>query len=537
MAEIDGTKGAGSLRKALSLLEIVRTQPNGMSMQDLVAASGLARPTAYRMVGALTEEAFLSQDSETKAVSLGPKLLELAQSVWRDQDLRGVARGELALLARRTGATALLMVRSQNMMTCIELSKSEPALQDWHVGTALPVNNCAGGMAVLAFGDWEQLDHELESLGVADPRAFKSRLGVARSRFYATDNPMTPTGLAGVAAPVFDFSGVPVAAICLYGDATSSLHDLGAAVVQAARNISRARGGYPFGLEISLDQFATPDRNVTCLADSHCLIGDNPIVEHNQLIWVDILAPAAIYLNEETGEIRRRPMSEVVGALLHLEPGRFLAAQQSRLSILDLEGTEIWQRSAPGLQPGFRYNDGAIDSEGRIWLGVMDMAATSGTGQLHCYEELDGDPSTLPGFSLPNGIAFSEGGERMYVIDSMERTLSIFTYDKKTSAAYLEQRVELLARQSGRPSGLARGPGNSLFTCHWDGGKILQITSDGRCIDEFHVPVPRPSGVTYDEGNNRLIVTSARARLSEADVDAFPLSGGTFSITLDRDGQ
>lgn len=532
MAQTDATKGAGSLRKALSLLDISKNKPEGVQLADLVRASGLTRPTVYRMVAALTEEGFLRQDDLSRRITLGPKLLELAQGVWRETDLRESARAELDRLAGETGATALLMVRSDYMATCIELSEGNANRTGWRIGETLPVIECAGGMAMLAYGNWGQLDLELERLNVSDAKEIKSRLGVSRSRFYAIDHSPTALGQAGVAAPIFDFSGAPVAAVCLYGDSGSSLHELGAAVVRAARTISRRRGGYPFGIDVPVSVPSHVNPNTVCLAETQCLIGDNPIQEDDRILLIDILAPAILSLDETTSTIKRTPVGEVVGALIPLGEKKYLTAQQTRLSVVDPDGKELWTRSAPGLPAGFRYNDGAIDAEGRIWLGAMDMATSRGTGLLHRYDTLEAEPSTLPGFSLPNGIVFSERGDRMYVVDSMEKTLAEFDYDLSSGSAHLIQRIELLVGETGRPSGLCRGPDNTFFTCHWDGAEIVQIDTLGRKIASHSVPVPRPSGVAYDATRQQLIVASARVRLSDADVDSYPLSGALFAVRL-----
>ncbi|WP_168201234.1 SMP-30/gluconolactonase/LRE family protein [Qingshengfaniella alkalisoli] len=533
MATVE-TKGADSLRKALNLLDIVKDRPGGAEMRDLVAASGLSRPTAYRMVAALTEEGFLKLDDSTRRITFGPKLLALAQGIWSDTDLRGGSRNELTRLAQETGATALLMVRSGGWASCIDLVEGQRGGHGWQVGMVRSVTQCAGGLAILAYGDWSDLDRRQKDLDVDDPRQLKSTLGVVRSRFYAVDTLANESGNMGVAAPIFDISGRAVGAVCLYGDAQASLHALGSAVVQAARDISEARGGYPFDISLPTLAISNDLDGVDLIADSQCLIGDNPCFDDERLFWIDILGPSLYRLDRAGEEPVCLNQTEVAGALLRLGPGRMLLAQQTRLALLDGSGNETWQRRVSGLPPGFRYNDGALDPVGRIWLGAMDMAVSRSTGLLHRYDDLDASPISLPGFSLPNGISFSPDYERMFVVDSMEKLLCVFDYDADIGAATLRERITLLEDCDGRPSGLAPGPDGTFFTCHWDGGAVLQIDSIGRTISSYSVPVPRPSGLVYDGENDRLIVTSARVRLSETDTARFPKAGGTFAVPLSK---
>jgi sugar lactone lactonase YvrE len=250
------------------------------------------------------------------------------------------------------------------------------------------------------------------------------------------------------------------------------------------------------------------------------------------VFWIDILGPSFLRLDNSSAPVIETGLTEVVGALLRLPDGTFLIAQQTQLAILDKAGQQIWSRAAAGLPAGFRYNDGAIDARGRVWLGTMDMATSQGAGVLQRYQTLDGDPAILPGFSLPNGIGFSLKGENMYVIDSMEKTLNVFDYDLETGNATKRRRVALLGGAEGRPSGLAVSNTGDLFTCHWDGHQILRMNDAGEILDHYAVPVPRPSGVTFDPVRNRLAVTSARVRLSQADVTRYEDSGAVFEIDL-----
>jgi DNA-binding IclR family transcriptional regulator/sugar lactone lactonase YvrE len=543
---MEKTKGAESLRKSLRLLDIVKGAPNGTNMASLVEAAGLARPTAYRIVAALMEEGFLEQDAQLKTIRLGPKLLELAQSIWSDGDLRQSARPELEQLASRKGLIASLMVRAGDRMTIIELSAPQLVRSRWHVGATVPIVGSAAGKSVLAFGNWGNIDQEvgvlLPNANAAERLRLKSELGVARSRFYAIGREVDdPAGqyTNSVAAPIFDFSGQVVAAVVLLSEGRSdatlrTMHEMGAAVVQAARKISSARGGYPFGLEVPPLELTGQVSRATLIAKTHCLIGDSPIVdpETGAVFWIDILGPSFLRLDNSSAPVIETGLTEVVGALLRLPDGTFLIAQQTQLAILDKAGQQIWSRAAAGLPAGFRYNDGAIDARGRVWLGTMDMATSQGAGVLQRYQTLDGDPAILPGFSLPNGIGFSLKGENMYVIDSMEKTLNVFDYDLETGNATKRRRVALLGGAEGRPSGLAVSNTGDLFTCHWDGHQILRMNDAGEILDHYAVPVPRPSGVTFDPVRNRLAVTSARVRLSQADVTRYEDSGAVFEIDL-----
>lgn len=538
---MEKTKGAESLRKALGLLDLVKSAASGLDMTLLVKQSGLARPTAYRMVAALIEEGFLAQNGDGRTVKLGPKLLELAQTVWSDGDLRSAAKIELERLVKgRPGARGQLFVRSDRQMTCIEEASGD-GRGGVGIGQTHAVLESAAGRALIAFGAWGHIDEELQALMPASPSAtvskLKSELGVARSRFYAIYGDKK-AGRIAVSAPVFDFTGKPVAALALdlpYTiDDTALVHSAGASILQAARSISRARGGYPFGLDVPGTHSSSLAAGTQVLAKTACLIGDSPILERkaDSIAFIDILGPSLMRIKPGKTAPVRTVLDEVVGALVQLKDDRLLLAQQTKLSLVESDDTLVHLRSVKGLPAGFRYNDGVCDLEGRIWLGVMDMAASQGAGMLHCYDTLESDPRVLPGFSLPNGMAFSTDGTRLFVIDSMEKALFVFDYDLQVGTAKLLKQIPVLRGSDGRPSGLALASDGTLFTCHWDGGEVLAIDQEGEILKSYPLPVPRPSGIVVDEQARRLIVTSARARLSETDLERFPLSGALFEIGL-----
>lgn len=535
-----GTKGGASLRKALNLLCAVGEAPQGIAAKALIAQSGLTRPTAYRMIAVLVEEGFLTQEEPDNTVSLGPQFLQLAQHVWSDRDLRRTAKAELQTLSDTTGAEAMLLVRSHSMMSCVDVVAPDQSGAH-RLGTVEPIVQSAGGQALLAFGHWGGIDDELREMSETDLdertlRDLKSKLAVVRSRFYAVAQDETAVE---VAAPIFDVASNPIAAVTLRlahpGDAGPSVHELGAAVVQTAQRISRMRGGYPFGVDVPNHLAVSSDPTVERLVDAQCLIGDSPSVDPKTgaVTWIDILAPAIHRLHQDSGRHEIVACQEVVGAAIATADGGLLVAEQTRLRQLDADLNEI-ARYASTLPPGFRFNDGARDARGRFWLGAMDMAVSRGTGFLLRFETLDRPPVIIPGFSLPNGIGFSSDGARMYVIDSMERSLSTFAYDPRSGEVDLQSRIALLDGEGGRPSGLVVDDQGTLITCHWDGGAVVALSEDGSVVARHVMPVPRPSGLAYDPARQELVITSARVRMSEGDLARFPASGSVYRMHLSR---
>src|SRR5918997_3552813 len=72
---MDNTSGVGVLDKAAQVLSALETGPT--TLAGLVAATGLARPTAHRLAVALEHHRLVSRDLQGRFI-LGPRLGELA---------------------------------------------------------------------------------------------------------------------------------------------------------------------------------------------------------------------------------------------------------------------------------------------------------------------------------------------------------------------------------------------------------------------------------------------------------------------------
>src|SRR3954470_24431543 len=70
--------GAQTIGRAIRVLQVLAAHaPDGMRLVDVASQMGLERPTAHRLLKALTVDAMVVQDARTRRYSLGPLLFEL----------------------------------------------------------------------------------------------------------------------------------------------------------------------------------------------------------------------------------------------------------------------------------------------------------------------------------------------------------------------------------------------------------------------------------------------------------------------------
>jgi DNA-binding IclR family transcriptional regulator len=232
----------GVLDRCVAVLGAV--EGGARSFTDVVERTGLARPTAHRLIQGLEDHGFLVHVGGFGYV-LGPRLLGLAASAMRDLPLRDLARPILERLARSTGESAQLFVRDRDRRICVDAAESDRELRTIvEVGSSLPLTKGSAGKVFLAWTG----DHDRARLvGTADdPARLEQQLATARRRGWADSVSERAPGVASVSAPIFGPDRLLLAAISVSGPA-SRLGQLRAkryapAVIDAAKEIEAALG-------------------------------------------------------------------------------------------------------------------------------------------------------------------------------------------------------------------------------------------------------------------------------------------------------
>ncbi|MFF4324212.1 IclR family transcriptional regulator [Streptomyces sp. NPDC001568] len=201
--------GVGVLDKASLLLEIVESGPT--SLVDLVAHSGLSRPTTHRIATAMERLGLLTRDARGR-FALGPRLGLLAVEARHDR-LAQAAGPILERLSGETGLDARLHRRREGLHICVGSSVDRVAGVDLAaIGTARPAT--AGPAAQVLYA-WEEPDVLYEGLRRA--RFTAPQLATVRRRGWAYGPDPLAAGLISYAVPVRSGAGVVAAALVLTG--------------------------------------------------------------------------------------------------------------------------------------------------------------------------------------------------------------------------------------------------------------------------------------------------------------------------------
>ncbi len=230
-ARVGGKTGVGVLDKAVGILSFL-AEDGPASLAGVVRGTGLARPTAYRLLSALEAHGLVAR--EEGRYSLGLRLLSWGGGAV-GSGLVEVARPVLAALRDRTEESTQLYVREGDRRVCIaSVERTGGGLRDAvPVGAVLPLGQGSGGRVLLAWSEGAE--------GGPDVRD----LAETRARGWAESVAEREVGVASVSAPVFGPDGSLRAAVCASGP-VSRLGEhpgerLAEMVVEAAREIEETQ--------------------------------------------------------------------------------------------------------------------------------------------------------------------------------------------------------------------------------------------------------------------------------------------------------
>src|SRR3954469_14453408 len=109
-----------SIDRAVALLSLVgEAGVDGARLTDLVAASGLAKPTVRRILLALVRAGLVDQDEETRRYQVGPELCVLGRLVSTRFGIHALARDGLARISGISEDTSFVSVPRDTLSVCL----------------------------------------------------------------------------------------------------------------------------------------------------------------------------------------------------------------------------------------------------------------------------------------------------------------------------------------------------------------------------------------------------------------------------------
>ncbi len=113
-----------------------------------------------------------------------------------------------------------------------------------------------------------------------------------------------------------------------------------------------------------------------------------------------------------------------------------------------------------------RYNDGTMDSKGRLLLGTTGYKCY--LPQQNCLYSWDGKKGKdiITGTSISNGIAFSADDQLMYFVDTPTNRIARYYYDIETGNVLFDKYI-IEITDGGSPDGICIDNNGYLYVAQW----------------------------------------------------------------------
>lgn len=275
--------------------------------------------------------------------------------------------------------------------------------------------------------------------------------------------------------------------------------------------------------------------------DAKTSLGECPLwsVAEQVLYFVDIKRCCIHRFDPEAGGLTALELSEEVGCIGLVPAGGFVAGLRSGIWLIDADGKPVRKLADnPEDQAISRFNDGMVDPMGRFIAGTVDESREKGIAGLYRYDR-NGLAQLADGLLTSNGLAFSPDGRRLYHADTLRYTLYTYDYAPETGTTSNRQVFARFGSETdrGRPDGGAIDLDGCYWTALFEGGRVQRYSPDGALLAEYPLPVKCPTMVSFGGADMcTLYCTSASVGRSEAELQAFPLSGGLFAMRTDVAG-
>lgn len=221
-----GSAHRGTTR-VLRVLEFLARNTEGFTLAGLSRGLHIPKSSLLAILRAFADHGYLEHQANG-AYSLGPKAVELGIRSPSSRELPAAAGPVLLDLMQKSGETAFLGVLAHDTPEVVYIDKVESRQQIRYsasLGERRPLYCTAPGLAVFAFLPAAERERLLASLRlvpltkrtVTDRDAIRARLDEVRRTGVAVSIDGFIAGASGIAAPIFDRHGRPVATCTVVG--------------------------------------------------------------------------------------------------------------------------------------------------------------------------------------------------------------------------------------------------------------------------------------------------------------------------------
>lgn len=244
-----------SVLTSIDVLDCFSRDEQNLGISEISRKLGLNKSRVHRILLTLEEKGFVVKDPGTLKYRLGLKLFQLGHLVEEQIEIRHCAHPYMQRLVEVTEETVNLnVIYDGKRMSIKKIESPHEIRQAVTLGKMLPLHSGAPGKVLMAYLSSERLEDFLDNteLQTAGPNTITDRdellleLQRIRECGYAISREETYLGAFSIAAPVWDFSGLVIAALSVTGPVSrfsdDRVREFVPLVTAATKSLSRELG-------------------------------------------------------------------------------------------------------------------------------------------------------------------------------------------------------------------------------------------------------------------------------------------------------
>ncbi len=270
-------------------------------------------------------------------------------------------------------------------------------------------------------------------------------------------------------------------------------------------------------------------------------LGESPIwvADEGALYWIDIDERRVFRFHASTGTYDSFDVDTRITALAARASGGFVIAAANGFAFWDPQTQDLNFIGDPEAdKPTNRFNDGAVDRQGRFWAGTLneaDFEAADGSlyrldpdGSIHMMEA---------GIAESNGIGWSPDNRTMYFTETMRRLIWAYDYDPAAGAISNRRPFVHISGEDIYPDGLTVDSQGFVWGAQWGGWNVTRYDPTGKVERVVRLPAQQVTSCVFGGENlDELYITTAWTGLDQEARKGQPSAGALFRIKVDVQG-
>jgi DNA-binding IclR family transcriptional regulator len=208
---------SGEVRSIVKASEVLRclavtNAAAGVRFTELQEMTSLSKGTLHRIIQTLISQGFIEQDRSTRLYFLGVEFLALGAHSANRRDIQSLARGSLVTLAKLSGDTVYLAIRSGADLVCVDSEEGNYPIKvlTLTVGMRRPLGVGAGGLMLLSALPDNEVEgvirrnaQRMKDYPSYSPDSLRRLVQETRRRGYALNDGQILQGMCAVSVGIY----------------------------------------------------------------------------------------------------------------------------------------------------------------------------------------------------------------------------------------------------------------------------------------------------------------------------------------------